>query len=113
MARPSLAALIKMSVPASAACPRSPGEEAPRSQPHARNNAKHPHTGVPVLAGLHAPTALLPHRSHPRRPEAARLIGPILGHSATGTAERHYIQAYNIEASRAYGQVLRGLRGKR
>ena len=43
-------------------------------------------------------------------PEAARLIGPILGHTATGTAERHYIQARSIEAARDYADVLRRLR---
>ena len=46
-------------------------------------------------------------------PEAARMIGPVLGHTATGTAERHYIQADSVEAARDYAAVVRELRGKR
>lgn len=46
-------------------------------------------------------------------PEAARMIGPVLGHTATGTAERHYIQAGSIEAVREHVKVLQRLRGKR
>lgn len=42
-------------------------------------------------------------------PENARLIRPLLGHSSYGTAERHYIQALNIEAGRDYAAVLAAL----
>lgn len=46
-------------------------------------------------------------------PGAARLVGPVLGHSASGTAERHYIHARGIEAVRDYAAVIKRLKGKR
>jgi len=39
-------------------------------------------------------------------PKDARLIRPLLAHASFGTAERHYIQAYTIEAGRSYAEIL-------
>ncbi|SUZ33312.1 Tyrosine recombinase XerD [Roseibaca ekhonensis] len=39
--------------------------------------------------------------------EAARLIRPILAHSSFETAEKHYIHAQSLDASRAFMQVVR------
>lgn len=46
-------------------------------------------------------------------PEAARLIRPILAHSALGTAERHYIQARSIEAGRDYAALINRMKRDR
>ena len=42
--------------------------------------------------------------------EAARLIRPILAHSSFETAEKHYIHAQNLDASRAFMGVVRALK---
>lgn len=39
--------------------------------------------------------------------QAARLIRPILAHSSFETAEKHYIHAQSLDASRAFMQVVR------
>jgi integrase len=43
-------------------------------------------------------------------PESARLIGPILAHSGSRTAERHYIHAQTIEAGRDYAVLVQRLK---
>lgn len=45
-----------------------------------------------------------------RDPQHVRTIAQILGHSTLDTAHRHYIQAGALEASRAHGDVIEGLR---
>lgn len=45
-------------------------------------------------------------------PAAAKVISPVLGHSAPGIAERHYIQAGSIEVSRDFAKLLETLKGK-
>jgi len=45
-------------------------------------------------------------------PDCARLIRPVLAHSALGTAERHYIQAGSIEAGRDYAAVIKCMKRK-
>ena len=44
---------------------------------------------------------------------AARLISPVLGHAASGIAEKHYIQAGSVEVGRAYANVMKRLKEKR
>jgi integrase len=43
-------------------------------------------------------------------PESARLIAPVLAHSRSRTAERHYIHATTIEAGRDYAAVVQRLK---
>lgn len=43
-------------------------------------------------------------------PESAGLIGPVLAHSGSRTAERHYIHAQTIEAGRDYAAVVQRLK---
>jgi integrase len=43
--------------------------------------------------------------------ESARLIRPILAHSSSATAERHYIHAQTIDAGRDYAALITRLRG--
>lgn len=43
-------------------------------------------------------------------PESARLIGPVLAHSGSRTAERHYIHAQTIEPGRDYAAVVQRLK---
>ena len=43
-------------------------------------------------------------------PESARLIGPVLAHSGSRTAERHYIHAQTIDAGRDYAAVVQRLK---
>ena len=43
-------------------------------------------------------------------PESARLIRPVLAHSGSRTAERHYIHAQTIEAGRDYVAVVQRLK---
>lgn len=43
-------------------------------------------------------------------PESARLIRPVLAHSGSRTAERHYIHAQTIEAGRDYAAIVRRLK---
>ena len=43
-------------------------------------------------------------------PKAAQLISPVLGHADSRTAERHYIHAGTIEASRDFAALLRQLK---
>lgn len=43
-------------------------------------------------------------------PDAARLIRPLLAHADHRTAERHYVHAKDIEASRTYAELIAGLR---
>ena len=42
--------------------------------------------------------------------ESARLIGPVLAHSGSRTAERHYIHAQTIEAGRDYAALIQRLK---
>jgi integrase len=44
-------------------------------------------------------------------PESARLISPVLAHSSSATAERHYIHARTIDAGRDYATLVQRLRG--
>lgn len=46
-------------------------------------------------------------------PKAALLISKVLGHAASGIAEKHYIQAGSVEAGRNYASVLKRLKGKK
>ena len=46
-------------------------------------------------------------------PKAARLISQVLGHAASGIAERHYIQAGSVEAGRDYASLMKKLKEKR
>lgn len=46
-------------------------------------------------------------------PEAALVIAPLLGHAASGIAERHYIQAGSIEAGRELARIIASLKGKK
>lgn len=46
-------------------------------------------------------------------PKAALMIAPLLGHAASGIAERHYIQAGSVEAGRELAKVLNRLKGKK
>ena len=43
-------------------------------------------------------------------PESARLIGPVLAHSGSRTAERHYIHAQTIDAGRDYASLITRLK---
>ncbi|MGR3702786.1 MAG: tyrosine-type recombinase/integrase [Paracoccaceae bacterium] len=43
-------------------------------------------------------------------PESARLIGPVLAHSGSRTAARHYIHAQTIEAGRDYAALVQRLK---
>jgi integrase/recombinase XerD len=43
-------------------------------------------------------------------PESARLIRPVLAHSGSRTAERHYIHARTIEAGRDYAGLIKALK---
>lgn len=43
-------------------------------------------------------------------PESARLIGPVLAHSGSRTAERHYIHAQTIDAGRDYAALIQRLK---
>lgn len=43
-------------------------------------------------------------------PESARLIGPVLAHSGSRPAERHYIHAQTIEAGRDYAALVARLK---
>lgn len=43
--------------------------------------------------------------------ESARLISPVLAHSSSATAERHYIHARTIDAGREYATLVQRLRG--
>jgi len=45
--------------------------------------------------------------------KAALLISPVLGHAASGIAEKHYIQAGSVEAGRDYASVMKRLKNKR
>lgn len=45
-------------------------------------------------------------------PAATGLIQPVLGHTSTKTAERHYIHARTIEAGRDYAEIVQRLRSK-
>ncbi len=42
--------------------------------------------------------------------ESARLIGPVLAHSGSRTAARHYIHAQTIEAGRDYASLIKRLK---
>ncbi len=64
---------------------------------------------IPPHFFRYAAATTLTHES----PDAARMIGPLLGHTATGTAERHYIQARSIEVTGHYASVIRNLRRQR
>jgi integrase len=46
-------------------------------------------------------------------PKAALVIAPLLGHAASGIAERHYIQAGSVEVGRELAKVLKRLKEKR
>lgn len=41
-------------------------------------------------------------------PSAAKLIRPVLAHTSSKTAERHYIHAQTIDAGRDYAQLIKG-----
>lgn len=43
-------------------------------------------------------------------PESARLIGPVLAHSGSRTAERYYIHAQTIDAGRDYAALVQRLK---
>ena len=43
-------------------------------------------------------------------PPARALIRPVLAHSSSGTAERHYIQAGSLEAGRNYADLVQRLK---
>lgn len=46
-------------------------------------------------------------------PTSAKVISPVLGHSAPGIAERHYIQAGTLEAGRDFSKLIKRLKEER